>query len=447
MRVGIPHPRRPGARPDARSAAGFTLIEVLVAVIVIVVGILGTITVISNADTTGLDAELHQVATDQAEKAIERVRSLDYSQIGHTSTPAVPSGEPGLSGNNYQSPDMSAAEQLVIAANSEPGDPKYSSTSCASEDTSGSPSSSATACFAVGSSSFPQVQSFTVDQGDGRTITGQVHTIVTWRDEECGALPITELKTQLATLSTILGNRISQLSSTSTGILSDSTYGLNVLLDSTLPIWAKRLKDAGYSAGGQIANAVGLLTLLQNTKTTVDNLSSSLSGLTSLDVCDLRLAQFKSLKAVTEVDSSGTLQLDSSITTPLGTASSGGTLGTRVESVRAALQSFKSLLGSLTVLVCPNVLLPDLCTAYDNLNSVAQTLSGTIGGSAGVYATTDTLRTDLQNLTSLGTANTTHNTKRVTVAVTIDKAREDMTPDNVVYLESVVIDPNEGLVG
>ena len=271
--------------------------------------------------------------------------------------------------------------------------------------------------------------------------------MVTWRDEECETLPIGALKTQLTNLGTILDNRITQLSSTTTGILSSTTYGLNGLLNADLPAFAQNLKNSAYTSGGQIANAVGLLTLLQNTRTTVTSLSSSLAGLTTLDLCDLRYSQFKSLTAVTEVNSSGSLQLDSSITTPLGTTSTSGTLGTQVEAVRAGLQSFKSLLGSLTLLTCPNPLLASLCTAYTNLNNVSQTLSNSIGGSAGIYATTNTLRTDLANLSSLSSSNTTHNTKRVTVAVTIDRSRTDITPAKVVYLSTIVIDPNEGLLG
>ena len=98
------------------SEAGFTLIETLVAIIVLTVGILGTATVFSSADSTTVDSELQQIATDQAEKAIEQVRSLDYSQIGHTTTPVLPAGEPGLAGTNYQSPDAAGSEQLVTGA-------------------------------------------------------------------------------------------------------------------------------------------------------------------------------------------------------------------------------------------------------------------------------------------------------------------------------------------
>ena len=35
-------------------------------------------------------------------------------------------------------------------------------------------------------------------------------------------------------------------------------------------IWARNLKDSTFTSGGQIANAVGLLTLLQNTRNDAD---------------------------------------------------------------------------------------------------------------------------------------------------------------------------------
>ena len=428
--------------------SGFTLVETLAAAIILAIGILGTVTVFSSADSTTVDAELQQIATDQGERAIEQIRSLDYSQIGHTTAPALPAGESGLSGNTYQSPDSGSAEQLVTAANTESGDPKYAAAACGSEDTSGAASSTATSCFRIGTAAYPQDQTFTVTQAGGRTVTGHIYTMVTWRDEECELLPIGSLKTQLNNLGTILDNRIGQLNNVTTGILSSTTYGLNSLLNGVLPIWAQHLKDSAFTSGGQLASATGLLSLLQQTRTTLNSLNSSLSGLTSLDLCDIRLAQFKSLTAVTQVDGSGNLQLDSSITTPLGTTSSSGTLGTNIAAVQSALSSFKGALGILTTLTCPNALLPALCGYYNTLNTVSQTLSTSIGGAAGIYANTNTLRTDLANLASLSAANTTHNTKRVTVAVTIDRgSREDLTPANVVYLSSVVVDPNEGLLG
>ena len=87
-----------------------------------------------------------------------------------------------------------------------------------------------------------------------------------------------------------------------------------------------------------------------------------------------------------------------------------------------------------------------LCTPYSNLNTSANTLTSAIGGSAGIYASTTTLNTDLANLAALSTSNTTHNSKRVTVAVTIDKARGDLTPQNVTYLSTIVTNPDDGLV-
>ena len=170
-----------------RDESGFTVIEALVAAIVVAIGILGTATVISSADTTTLDSELQQVATDQGERALEQMRSLSYSELGHTGTPVLPSGESGLSGYNYKSPDAPSSEQLVIAANTETGDTKYSS-DCRTEDAG---AGSATSCFKV--TPALQDKTFTVTQG-GQTVSGHIYTFVTWHDEECELLPIGSLK-------------------------------------------------------------------------------------------------------------------------------------------------------------------------------------------------------------------------------------------------------------
>ncbi len=415
-----------------RDEAGFTVIEALVAAIVVAIGILGTATVISSADTTTLDSELQQVATDQGERALEQMRSLSYSELGHTGTPVLPSGESGLSGNNYTSPDASSSEQLVIAANTETGDTKYSS-DCRTEN---ADTGSATSCFKI--TPALQDKTFTVTQG-GQTVSGHIYTFVTWHDEECELLPISSLKTQLNTLSTLVGNRLTQLSN----VLNNSTYGLNSLLNAVLPSGAQNLKNALFQSGGQLASATALYTLLSTTQSQLDSLSSTLSGLTSLDLCDLKLSQFKSLTSITDFDSSGSLTLSSGLTTQLG--DTGGTLSVDLTDLQSKLNAFKAAIGNLTSVLCP-LAGSLICTPYNNLNASANTLTSAIGGSAGIYASTTTLNTDLANLAALSTANTTHNSKRVTVAVTIDKARGDLTPQNVTYLSTIVTNPDDGLV-
>ena len=100
-------------RIDLRASEGFTLIEVLVAAIVLVVGILGTTKLIAGSEAATLDSELQQVATAQGEKQIEAIRGLGYESIGHGAT--VPTSAPGgggsISGSGYD------GEQFVSTAN------------------------------------------------------------------------------------------------------------------------------------------------------------------------------------------------------------------------------------------------------------------------------------------------------------------------------------------
>ncbi len=407
------------ARRLIRDEAGFTLVEALVAAIVVAIGILGTAAVMTSADTTSLDAELQQIATNQGEKALEQMRGLDYSELGHTSTPVLPSGEPGLSGNSYQSPDSPTSEQLVSAANAESADTKYAA-DCVTEDSGGS----STSCFKI----TPALQSkaFTVAQADGRTVTGHIYTLVTWHDEECESLPIASIKNLLGSggtsesLYNLLEARKAALSALRTQL--GTLYAL-------LPSAAKALYDTTIPA--LINSSDGLITQVENQ---LNTLGTKLDSLTTLDLCDLNLDAAQALFSILDTNpSTGTLEVKGAISSPF---SASADLAVQTASVASALDA----LGGLSCVLLPG---SSLCTA---LSSASNTLKSTITNGTTVDLTD--LKGKLSTLdTALdGTANTTHNSKRVTVAVTIDKARGDITPQNVTYLSTIVTNPDDGLV-
>lgn len=75
-------------RPSTREA-GFTIVEVLVAILILVMGALATFGLLSDAIRNTQRAKGTQVALDRAQQEIEALRSLPYKQLALTATPAA----------------------------------------------------------------------------------------------------------------------------------------------------------------------------------------------------------------------------------------------------------------------------------------------------------------------------------------------------------------------
>ena len=82
--------RRLARRARARAGAqdGFTIIEVLVASVVLTIGIVALFSNFSASQKLGNSAESHQTAVAVAEGELERIRGLKWSEIGMHSIPA-----------------------------------------------------------------------------------------------------------------------------------------------------------------------------------------------------------------------------------------------------------------------------------------------------------------------------------------------------------------------
>jgi prepilin-type N-terminal cleavage/methylation domain-containing protein len=141
-----------------RREAGFTLIEVLIAVAVLSVGVAATIRVFGAAGRTTVGAQGHQVAVQQAQAELDRIAMLAYGELALTGTPA---------------------------SSSDPTHPGYkvSGTSFAVR-----PGLTEPFVLSAGPGSVPRVepgpQTFAVGTGGG-TVTGKLYRFVTWRDESC----------------------------------------------------------------------------------------------------------------------------------------------------------------------------------------------------------------------------------------------------------------------
>lgn len=72
----------------SRAQAGFTLVEVLVAAFVIVVGVLGTLGALASGNRLTGEAKRGEQATAVGQRAIARIKALPYAQVGLASLPA-----------------------------------------------------------------------------------------------------------------------------------------------------------------------------------------------------------------------------------------------------------------------------------------------------------------------------------------------------------------------
>ena len=144
-------------RPS-RDEAGFTLIEVLIAVTVMSFGVAATMKVFGSADRTALSAQAQHVAVQQAQAELERLSTLAYGELALTSSP-VSSSDPLHPGSK-----VSGTSFTVRSGLSEPF------------------------VLTAGEGATPRVepgpQTFAVGTAGG-TITGKLYRYVSWRDETC----------------------------------------------------------------------------------------------------------------------------------------------------------------------------------------------------------------------------------------------------------------------
>ena len=73
----------------ARDQRGFTLVELLMAMLVLSFGIVATIGVFSSSKSASLVAQRHEVAIAQAQNAMEALRTVSYDTLALSSAPLV----------------------------------------------------------------------------------------------------------------------------------------------------------------------------------------------------------------------------------------------------------------------------------------------------------------------------------------------------------------------
>src|SRR3954454_17815394 len=80
----------------AREEHGFTLVEVLIAIVLITVGVLGTVALVDNANGRTSDTKGREGATNLARDLIESTRTLAFANINDADAPAQLQARAGL---------------------------------------------------------------------------------------------------------------------------------------------------------------------------------------------------------------------------------------------------------------------------------------------------------------------------------------------------------------
>ncbi len=237
----------------ARREEGFTLVEALIAGVVLVVGLLATLTVFNGSRNQEASAERDQTAVALASSELESARSLGYSGIGMSAAPPT-SGEGAVL-------DRVIGSQFRIRADVD-GDGEQNIENM------------------ILGGSLPPVSTGVQVGGEGFS----VYRFVTWRDEECPLLELDPLGGGLNNAFELLDTRQEGLLGALDGV---SNWPLlnNILVGATLRALVNPL------LGGIDSRIVDVLD--QNIDPAIDSLQGVLEN--GVDLCDVDLAAIEDL--------------------------------------------------------------------------------------------------------------------------------------------------------
>lgn len=368
---------------------GFGLVEVLVAGFILVVGIGGGVYTFMTSQKGTVTAERNATATAVASQALEEVRAMPYIAVGTNLTsvtqPLSLDGQQVLGSGALTTRD-GKSEGIV------PG-------------------------------TLPALSDVTVTEG-GRTATYKVYRFVSWRDEECPLVSRINLKdlrddvmAMRADLDTLAndGQTLDKLlGSLSSGTLKDQTGHIRTTIH--------RLKDDAIA----IVDAIGAL-------------SGQPDGMVNetIDLCDIPPGT--AMPNLSGVAAARTLL---------------ATTNTHMDKLNTEAQGLISkLLSSLLCLVsCQDPYKKAMDQAYG-------TIMGTPPASPATPSPTDVeldneiervlgaLTVEIKNLKKLALfPDTKQNTKRVTVGVVNPTDRDGTGPGKVVWMTTVLTNPQDGLL-
>jgi prepilin-type N-terminal cleavage/methylation domain-containing protein len=415
--------------------SGFTLIEVLVAALIMVIGVLGAMGGFIDSSKASQTAQRQDVASALATQAIEQIRELPYaSQAVDGSYPGSPGSGPltSISGSNFTT-QAGQAEPLVSAISTSGIDPVTYL-----DAQTGVPHSSC----AVVTSLAPGDQCATI------------YRFISWRKETCPTISLAtllgpagtsgSLLNQISTLSTTVSQLTSSISVDETspigGLLGGllTTTGLTGVLNSTLG-------TLDTSLNGLSTALAPAQTALSGELTTLQSAISGLPGgsLTTLDLCSLPNLNLDSLGALATALSAAQNVLAS-------TNVSGTLAGVNTTLNAIATLNLTQLLGGVL-----GTLDGTLNGASATINSAAGTITSTLGSLANELGSTKNLTqiatdtfTNVHALATWLTNNASANvqeTKRISVAVVLNTAGSEVGVRQPVWVSSVSTDPTTGL--
>ncbi len=171
----------------AGAQAGFTLVEVLVAAFLVVVGLVALLAAFDATGRTALAAQRHGQAVSYAQREIERLRTLDYdTQLGVTSLPAGAASTGNAAGD--PTPDNPVNPLYYVTGTSLKVMANYSNRNSGLQ-AGISPNPEPLVGPADPKLTDPRVNPGPEPFVDGPT-TGKVYRFVTYRKESCGGVSI-----------------------------------------------------------------------------------------------------------------------------------------------------------------------------------------------------------------------------------------------------------------
>jgi hypothetical protein len=455
---GIQFLRRWAFAARLRAEAGFGLVEGLVASLVLIVGIGATITVFVSSGHAGATAERHQAAVALAQEEIERIRSMPYDEIGLVNT-TYPFG--GLGGDIPNPAERIDSGYYVPANGTEPGGRL--------------PAERLVVSDAERSFGIVPYERVSIESRSG-TETAHVFRFVTWRDEECPLLKLSDLNLNLASLGQTVSGLVQSLTLSlgNNGLLGTAQNSKNILAG-LQPVTSSVTNQVNQllAAVDQLIGPVNRL-INQVIAPIADQLVASLSRLTgidlSLDLCDLDVSSVANLRTIK--NALGALESPLKAITAAKAQEAKNSIQQATDKAVEAVEEDRRCesLPAVARVLCRAVsgLLQGLINTLNGLvNGVVHLLLGS-GGQPGIADVadevppninaslgnaTDGLLTDLSQLPSfinatvdgLDEVGTDENTKRVLVAVVLEHGGP-AGPRQPIWMSTVVTDPYAGLL-
>jgi hypothetical protein len=236
-----------------REERGMTLIEAMVAAMVLMVGLIPTIKVFDSSRDQNATGERHEIALLQAEQALEEMRGLPYDRLLMNAGAGDPGGGRLTPGGVSLRIRSDLTEPLAY----------YSTEGVPADNAWVRPVTQVT----TGSADAP--------------VDLTVYKFVTWRDEECSVADLS-------------GLGVSDMSGAIAGVQSP----LTALLSPTGPL---NTLIAGLTGSNRtlIDNLKSRLTALQGALTArTTQLTGALSGVSQLDLCDINTSALRSLQGL-----------------------------------------------------------------------------------------------------------------------------------------------------